>query len=78
MQDIVARRLSIIGEAAAALLKKSPDFCENHSEIPLRQARGMINVLMHEYDRVDWMAVWIAANEGVPQLIEAIGPLLDD
>jgi uncharacterized protein with HEPN domain len=77
MQDIVVGRLSIIGEAAAALLKKCPDFCESHSEIPLRQARGMRNVLVHEYDQVDWMAAWIAAKEEIPQLIEAIEPLLD-
>ena len=36
----------------------------------------MRNVLMHEYDRVDWMAVWIAAKEGIPQLLETIEPVL--
>ena len=33
-QDIIARRLSIIGEAAASLSRKYPDFCEKHPEIP--------------------------------------------
>ncbi|MDL2291458.1 DUF86 domain-containing protein, partial [Desulfovibrio sp. OttesenSCG-928-F20] len=43
LQDIVARRLTIIGEAAASLLRKHSQFCEEHPEIPLRQARGMRN-----------------------------------
>lgn len=78
MQDIVARRLTIIGEAAAALLKKHAEFCEQHPEIPLRQARGMRNVLVHEYDGVDWEAVWDTVQEGIPQLIDSIAPFLSE
>jgi uncharacterized protein with HEPN domain len=40
MQDIVARRLTIIGEAAAALLKKHADFCEQYPEIPCDKRVG--------------------------------------
>ncbi len=76
VQDIVARRLTIIGEASAALLKKHAEFCAQHPEIPLRQARGMRNVLVHEYDGVDWEAVWNTVQEGIPQLVGAIAPFL--
>lgn len=76
VQDIIARRLTIIGEASAALLKKHTDFCEQHPEIPLRQARGMRNVLVHEYDGVDWQAVWDTVQEGIPQLVDSIKPLI--
>lgn len=76
LQDIVARRLTIIGEASAALLRKYPEFCEQHQTIPLRQARGMRNFLVHDYDGVDWGTVWIAVQEGLPQLIESIAPFL--
>jgi uncharacterized protein with HEPN domain len=78
MQDIVARRLTVIGEAAAALLKKHSDFCEQHPEIPLRSARGMRNVLVHEYDGVDWEAVWNTVQEGIPQLIDSITTFLSE
>ena len=76
MQDIVARRLIVIGEASAALLKKHTEFCEQHPKIPLRQARGMRNVLVHEYDDVDWEAVWDTVQEGIPQLVVSIAPFL--
>jgi uncharacterized protein with HEPN domain len=78
LQDIVARRLTIIGEASAALLRKYPEFCEQHQAIPLRQARGMRNFLVHDYDGVDWGTVWIAVQEGLPQLIESIAPFLSE
>ena len=76
VQDIIARRLTIIGEAAAALLKKHSAFCEQHPEIPLRLARGTRNILVHEYDGVDWEAVWDTVQNKLPQLIDAIEPFL--
>lgn len=76
VQDIVARRLTIIGEASAALLKKHPQFCEEHPEIPLRQARGMRNFLVHDYDGIRWDVVWNAVNDSIPELIKIIEPFL--
>jgi uncharacterized protein with HEPN domain len=72
VQDMVARRLTVIGEAAAALLKKHSAFCEQHPEIPLRLARGMRNVIVHEYDGVDWKAVWDTTQNKLQHLIDAI------
>ena len=76
LQDIVARRLAIIGEAAAALLKKHPDFCEQNPAIPLRQARGMRNALVHDYDGIKWDIVWDTAQEELPRLVNSIAPFL--
>lgn len=77
-QDIVARRLTIIGEASAALLRKHSDFCDKHREIPLKQARGMRNVLVHEYNDIDWLAVWNDCHRELPLLIAMIEPLLTE
>ncbi|MDR2893389.1 MAG: DUF86 domain-containing protein [Deltaproteobacteria bacterium] len=76
VQDIVARRLTIIGEASTALLKKHPEFCEQNKHIPLRQARGMRNALVHDYDSIKWDLVWDTAQKELPKLIESIAPLL--
>lgn len=75
-QDIVARRLSIIGEAAAALLKKHAAFCEMHPEIPLRKARGLRNIIIHDYDGVDWDTVWNTVKHDLPELVEVIAPFI--
>jgi uncharacterized protein with HEPN domain len=76
VQDAVARRFTIIGEASAALLRKHPEFCEEHPEIPLRQARGMRNLLVHDYDGVDWEWVWDTSQKELPKLIDSIVPFL--
>ncbi len=76
IQDIVARRLGIIGEAAAALCAKHADFCEAHPELPLRRARGIRNILVHDYDGIDWETVWNTATRSLPELVAAIAPLI--
>lgn len=76
IQDIVSRRLGIIGEAAATLLRKHPEFCKAHPRIPLIHARGMRNVLIHDYGAIDWTMIWDTVEESLPELVEAIGPFL--
>jgi uncharacterized protein with HEPN domain len=76
VQDIVARRMTIMGEAASRLLKKFPEFYEQHPELALHQARRMRNALVHDYDRIDWGLVWKTIHTELPQLIDAIGPFL--
>lgn len=78
IQDIVSRRLSIIGEAAATLLRKYPDFCQAHPQILLHHARGMRNVLIHDYGAIDWTVVWDTAQSELPALIAALEPLLEE
>ena len=75
-QDVAARRLTVIGEAAAALLKKHPGFCEKHPEIPLNLARRMRNFIVHEYDGIVWEAIWDTTQNQVPHLIAAIESFL--
>ena len=77
-QDIVARRLTIIGEASAALLRKYLEFCEQHPEIPLEKARAMRNALVHDYNRINWQLVWKTARVELPKLMDAIEPFLSE
>ncbi|MCL1915928.1 MAG: DUF86 domain-containing protein [Desulfovibrionaceae bacterium] len=78
VQDAVARRFTIIGEASATLLRKHPEFCQEYPKIPLRQARGMRNFLVHDYDGVDWEWVWDTAKAELPKLIGSIAPFLSE
>ena len=77
VQDAVARRFTIIGEAAAALMRDYPEFCATHPEIPIRQARGMRNSLVHDYDGVDWGILWTTGKNELPTLTDAIRTLLN-
>ena len=75
-QDIIARRLSIIGEAAASLSRKYPDFCEKHPEIPFRMIIGMRNILIHDYGAIDWMLVWDTIQQDIPPLFAHVCSLM--
>ena len=77
LQDAIAYRFSIIGEASSVLLKKYPDFCGQHPEIPLQQARRMRNVLVHDYGRILWPLVWKTVQDELPQLLASIVPYVN-
>ena len=68
-QDAVIRRIQIIGEAVRHLsheaLAGMPDF-------PAKQARGMRNVLVHDYDAVNLERLWDTATQDVPLLARTV------
>lgn len=72
-QDAVIRRIEIIGEAVRRL---SVEFYAQYPAIPWKQIRGMRNKLIHEYDRVDLVAVWDGIQQDLPRLIAQIRPLV--
>lgn len=72
-QDLVIRRLEIIGEAAKHLPEQ---YKKEHPDIPWRDIGDMRNVLIHEYFDVDKKIVWKTATKLVPQLKKQIIDLL--
>jgi len=63
----VIRNLEIIGEAAKRL---SSDFKDENPGLPIKEAIGMRNLLVHEYDYVNVDEVWKVVREDLPILIE--------
>lgn len=51
IQDAVIRRLIIIGEATKRI---SMEFREVHSEIPWKEMAGLRDVIVHNYDGIDF------------------------
>jgi uncharacterized protein with HEPN domain len=54
-QDAILRNIEIIGEAISHIDEKLKVL---HPEVAWLQAKGMRNILIHEYFRVDFDAVW--------------------
>lgn len=71
-QDLVSRRLEIIGEAVKQLPE---EFKQKHEDIPWRDIGDMRNILIHVYFDVDYAIVWRTATELVPQLKKQIEKL---
>ncbi len=74
-QDIVIRRLEIIGEATRHL----PDELKNKwPEVEWRQLMALRNFLIHEYFNVDIELVWHNVQTYVPILKRVTSELLDE
>ena len=66
-QDALIRPLEVIGEAAGNL---SPDFIVSNPEIPVSNMKGMRNLLMHQYFRVDLSLVWQTCTQDIPPIYQ--------
>ena len=68
--DAVLTKFIVIGEAAALV---PVEVQERHAEVPWRKLKGLRNVIVHQYDRVDVVIVWNALRGDLPPLV----PLLE-
>ncbi len=75
LQIYMVHHLVIIGEAVARLPR---DFVAIHPEIPWDSIRGMRNILVHDYFRVDTTVVWQVIENNLPTLKGQLTDLLDE
>ena len=73
LQAAVERNIGIIGEAARRI---SEDLKQEHPEIPWHKIIAQRNVLIHEYDDIDYKEIWDVASFHLLRLIEQIRPLI--
>jgi uncharacterized protein with HEPN domain len=73
LRAAVERNIGIIGEAARRI---SDDLKQEHPEIPWRQIIAQRNVLIHEYDDIDYKEIREVASVHLPRLIDQIRPLI--
>jgi uncharacterized protein with HEPN domain len=73
LRSAVERNIMIIGEAARRI---SEDLKQEHPEIPWRKIIAQRNVLIHEYDDIDYKEIWEVATFHLHKLIDQIKPLI--
>ena len=71
-QQAVIMSLMTIGEVAARIVARHPEFADRHAEIPWRQMRGMRNRLVHGYFEVDLDVVWETTRTAIPELRQSL------
>ena len=69
----VERQLHVIGEAAHHI---SPQFRKKHTEINWKRLVELRNVIAHEYGETLMNRIWLAATDGLDELIEILDGLL--
>ena len=73
-QDAVVRNLEVIGEA----VKRLPlEMRAESPEVPWQDIAGLRDILIHEYEGVDFAIVWDIAINEVPLLHRAVSSLLE-
>lgn len=74
LQDMVIRRIEIIGEAVRNL---PSEFRREHREIDWKSPADMRSVLIHGYFGVDLKIVWDTAVNDLPKLKEQVKKILE-
>lgn len=75
-ENAVAMSLIAIGEIVAVMHHKTPEFLEQHRQIPWKYMRGMRNIIAHGYFELDFEVVYETAVKSVPELKRQISALL--
>ncbi|MGB3291857.1 MAG: DUF86 domain-containing protein [Phormidesmis sp.] len=71
----VLYEIIVIGEATTRL---SPDFRANHPQLPWKKMSGMRNILVHQYDEVNFDLLWDAIQFSIPEMLGKTAPLLPE
>ena len=72
-QDAVVRRLEVIGEAAKRVSDESR---KKIPSLPWKAMTSMRNIMIHEYDDVDFNIVWDTVRNDLPNLVTELEKFL--
>lgn len=74
-QAAILYRLIIIGEATKRLSDK---FRDQYPMIPWRQMAGLRDVVIHDYDELDFDILWNVIHINLPDILPEIQAILDN
>jgi uncharacterized protein with HEPN domain len=72
-QDAVVRNFEVIGEAVKRLSVQAKS---KQPDIPWREVAGFRDILIHDYELVDYLEVWNIIAHHLPQLRKAVEAML--
>jgi len=71
--DAIGIQLVLIGEMLKRLDSESgSDLFRKHPEVDWRGFKGMRNIIVHQYDNIDYNVIHAAAKSEVPSLLAAV------
>lgn len=71
----IAYKLTVLGEAASGLPE---ELRLKHPELPWQRMRGLRNVLIHDYGRIDADIIYAVLTQNLPDIITALEQLLEE
>ncbi|MCC6744852.1 MAG: DUF86 domain-containing protein [Acidobacteria bacterium] len=73
-QFAVYHLLTVIGEATGNVSERTRD---EFADVPWRQMKGMRNILVHRYHRIDRTKVWLTVTKDTPPLEPLFRAIVD-
>ena len=73
--DAVLRNLTVLGEAAKGI---SEETRSRYPAVPWRKIAGMRDIVSHHYFGIDRDAIWDAARNRVPQLLDELSRIQEE
>lgn len=74
-QRAVAMTFVLLGATASRILSRFPNFTTEQSGVARSKIKGLRNVVVNEYDAIDWRLVWNTIQHDLPTLIAEIGQI---
>lgn len=74
-QRAVAMTFVLMAAAAARVQTLFPDIASEQPDIAWTKIRGLRNLVVHEYDRLDWRIIWDTVQIELPKLVRQIDQL---
>ena len=71
----MVRLLEVLGEAARRVPE---EFRARYPDVPWRQTTDLRNVLIHDYDTVDFDQLWRIIQEHLPPLLQQLQGIIDE
>lgn len=73
-QAAVLYRIIIVGEATKRL---SAEFREKYKTIPWKEMAGMRDVVIHDYDKIDFEILWNVIHINFPEILPELQAILN-
>ncbi|MCJ8519487.1 uncharacterized protein with HEPN domain [Pseudorhizobium tarimense] len=74
-QRAVATTFVLLATAAARIQTLFPDIASEQPETAWSKIQGLRNLVVHQYDRLDWRIIWETVQSYLPKLVRQIDQL---
>ena len=71
----LTRLMEVLGEAARRV---PPEFRSRYPDVPWQDTTDLRNVLIHDYDTVDFDELWRIIQEHLPPLVQQLQTIIGD
>lgn len=78
IQQAICMNVITIGEIAASIQRKYPDFVDTNHTLPWREMAQTRHKMVHGYHEIDLGIIWDTVQNDIPLVVQAIPIVLEE